>query len=426
MPATLRLQNFDEVFNKTMTDKIIINDIDIFNTENKEMLDNMIMINYSDDNISIIPSCKCGQLKGEYYVGDKCNVCHTTVVNSLDDAISYLVWAKQPIGVQKFVSPIVMTMLMARYKITKPNIKLIEYIIIPGMKIDKKQQRNNMEDLEKLDYMLGKEGIAKGYNSFVANFLRIIEILEMEFMKKTKVFDSSFLDFMKRNINNIFSQYLPFPNRVVIATDSNELGLFIDKSLFTPLEVVRRLTGIDQRTRTDADKQRKVARSVIDMANFYEKYLNESVFKKPGLIRQQITAARSHFTARAVIVSIEGPHVHDELHIPWSIACSLLRPDILNCLDKRGYFYKQAVSLLIMHNRQYHPLLDEIFSEILAASGNGLKILFSRNPVLHRGSIQALRITKIKTNTRDNTFSMSDRIAPAYNADHDGKLIAIM
>lgn len=422
MPVTLKLQSFDEIYNRLTTDKVLINNINIFDDDKKEMLDNIIMMNYSEDNISIIPSCKCGELKGEYYVGDVCQRCGTTVINNLDDAISFLLWVEAPKGVERFISPMALMILINRYKITKPNVRLIEYIMIPGFKIDKKQHKNNLHLLEKLDFLLEKNGISRGYNSFVTHFFKIIEILENEFTKKTKVPDTSFLDFMVQNKDNIFSKVLPFPNRSIFATESNELGLFLDKSLLTPLEVIRRLTGIDLITRTDADKQKKVARSLIDMAAFYDGYMKDSIFSKPGLIRQQVDAARSHFTGRAVIVSIAGMHTHDEVHLPWSIACSLLRPYILNCLYRRGYTYKQAIKHLIYHNRIYDPLLNEIFHDILNASGNGLKALFNRNPSLHRGSIQAIRITKVKIDATDTTLGMSDRIGPAFNSDHDGKL----
>lgn len=425
MPVILKLQNYDGLFNRLTTDKIIINQVDIFNSENKEMMDSAIMMNYSEDNLSIIPSCKCGNIKGEYYVGDVCGKCSTTVTNSLDDAISFLIWAQAPKDVERFISPTMMMILLKRYKITKPNIKLVEYIMLPSMKIDTKQQRGNIHQLEKLDYILAQNGITRGYNSFVTHFFRIVEILETEFMKKAKNDEPDFLNFIHDNRDNIFSNYLPFPNRIIFATESSEFGRLIDKSILTPINVIRRLTGIDLNTRPGAIKQAKVARSMIELSQFYEKYMSDSIFSKPGLIRQQVDAARSHFTARAVIVSIAGPHEHDEVHICWSVACSLLRPYILNRLYARGYAYKQAINFLIYHNRIYHPLLDEIFHEIIQASGTGLTALFNRNPSLHRGSVQTVRITKVKTDATDTTFSMSDRIGPSFNSDHDGKIIAV-
>lgn len=424
MAAYLKLQNYDEIFNRLTSDKILINNVDIFNSETKELLDNIIMMNYSEDNLSIIPSCKCGELKGEYYVGDLCHKCATTVVNSLDDAISFLLWARSPEGVERFLSPAALMFLVNRYKITKPNVKLIEYIMLPAMKIDKKQQRTNAHLLEKLDYLLKTNNIARGYNSFVQNFYRIIEILEAEFVKKPKM-DPGFIEFLQANEANIFSSHLPFPNRIIFATESNELGRFMDKSHLTPINVIRRLTGVDLHTRPSAIKQAKVAKSLLELAPFYEGYLKASVFEKPGLIRQHITSNRSHFTARAVIVSIQGPHTRDELHIPWSIGCSLLRPFILNSLYRRGYSYKEAITFLMYHIRIYHPLLDEIFQELMDSAGGGLWALFNRNPSLHRGSIQTVRITRVKKDPNDNTVAMSDRIGPSFNSDHDGKLVAV-
>ena len=65
-------------------------------------------------------------------------------------------------------------------------------------------------------------------------------------------------------------------------------------------------------------------------------------------------------------------------------------------------------------------MLDEIFNEILQSSNGGVKCLFNRNPSLHRGSIQTVRITRVKTDVDDTTFSMSYLIAPSFNADFDG------
>ena len=421
MSTVLKLKSYDSLYHRLNTDKFLINTIDIFNTTNKEVLDNIIMKNYSEDNLSLLPTCQCENLKGTYYVGDICPKCNTTVVNGFDDAISFLLWLKQPDKVERFISPIVMSFLLKRYRITKPQVSLIEYILLPNMKIDKKQQRQNQDKLDKLDHLLQTNGIAKGYNSFVQNFFRIVEILETEFIKQPRGKEGSeFLNLLVENKNNIFSSYLPFPNKMIFTMESNELGRYFDKSLVSSINVIRRLTGIDIRTMPASIKQARIARSLIDLSRFYEDYMTDKIFSKPGLIRQHITSERTHFTARSVIVSIAGPHAHDELHINWSGACTLLRPCILNRLYARGFSYKEAVNHLLYHNKIYSPVLDEIFHEIIAASGTGLKAFLNRNPSLHRGSIQTVRITKIKTDPLDPTFSMSTRIAAAFNADYDG------
>ena len=107
MPTIFKLINHDDIYNRLTTDKILLNTQDVFSTENREILDLLIMKNYSEDNLSIIPACQCGELKGAYYVGDVCHKCHTTVTSSVDDNISFLLWLQKPQEVEFFVSPII-------------------------------------------------------------------------------------------------------------------------------------------------------------------------------------------------------------------------------------------------------------------------------------------------------------------------------
>lgn len=430
MSDYLKYQNFDGIYHRLLTDKILINRIDIFNDEIKAVLDSIIMKNYSEDNLSIIPSCQCGEIKGGYYLGDPCHKCSTRVVNGVDDSISFLLWVERPKEVEYFISPIAIANLLDRYKITRPSVKLVEYIMLPNLKIDKKQQKTNLHVLERLDFLLKQNNIPRGYNSFVKNFFKIIEILEHEFVKKKTSDEGNFLQLMHDNKDQIFSNFMPFPNKVLFASETNELGRFVDRAVLSPINTIRRLTGIDLHTRPSHVKQAKVARSLIDMSEFYKKYIEDVVFGKPGLIRQQLTATRSHFTARAVITSIPGIHEHDEIHVPWSIGCTLMRPFLLASLYRRGYSYRGAINFLTFHNRIYNPLIDEMFNEFIGSSMNmhgkiGLTCLFNRNPSLHRGSIQTVRLTRFKTDPEDNTISMSDRIGPSFNSDHDGRFVAI-
>lgn len=422
MPVSLQLLNFDDLYHKLESDKILINQIDPYNAETKEMIDAFAMKNYADDNLSLIPSCQCGHTKGAYYVGKVCHVCNTKIVNGLDDAISFLLWVEKPQGVEYFISPIVMRFLLSRYTINRPKISLIEHILVPTYRAETRHKKVNQDVLDKLDYLLAQHKIAKGYNSFVQNFFRVLEILETEFYTKGKGEPYDFISFLQDNKTAIFSNYLPFPNKIVFASESNELGKFFDKSLLSPINVIRRLSGIDGRVRPSSTKQVKVAKSLIELGLFYDSYMTKPIFKKVGLVRQHMCSTRTHFTARAVIVSLMGQHDHDEIHIPWSVGVSLFRPFVIKALEKRGFSYRKAIKYMMFYNRLYCPILDEIFHEFIANTENGIIAAFNRNPSLHRGSIQRVRITRIKTDPADTTFSMSDRIGPGFNSDHDGRL----
>ncbi len=420
MAVFFRLVNYNEIFSRNKGEKIFINTIDIYNREIKEILDKIIIANYNEDNLSIIPSCQCGEIKGAYYIGTLCSKCNTQVSPTIEDNLSFLLWVKRVREVERFISPIVIKMLSRRYKISKPNIPIIPYLMISNYQIDKKQQKGNLEHIEKLNFLLEERGIKRGYNSFVQNFFAIIDILETHFKNKDHVSNFDFREFLWNNQNNIFSDYLPFPNKVVFAMESNELGKFFDDTLVKPINVIRKLTGIDLYNKPSYQKQNKVAKSLIELADFYEIYFKKVFFSKSGLIRQHISSTRSHFTARAVITSHYGIHNYDEIYLPWSLACTLFREHLLKLLLRDGFTYKNAISFLMYHNRIYHPKIEEYFNRIIYESGDGVRAFFNRNPSLHRGSIQVVRITKVKTDTNDNTISMSYLIAPSFNADFDG------
>lgn len=94
---------------------------------------------------------------------------------------------------------------------------------------------------------------------------------------------------------------------------------------------------------------------------------------------------------------------------------------LTNKLLRRGMTPNEAMSFLYEHTLKYHPLLDELFKELLSESPyGGFPVLLNRNPSLKRGSIQMMRVTKIKTDPQINTISMSVLALKAPNADFDG------
>lgn len=429
MPVLMDFISFDHIYHGTNNDKILVNTVDIFNNETRDMLSDLIVKNYTEDTISLIPKCECGHLQGTYYLGEKCTKCHTTVSQKLDDNINYLIWAKSPESVQKYISPIVLSFLeKKKIKVGKVSIDFVRWLIQPNYRYGNSVSSSG--ELEsKIANFLRSNKIERNYNSFVMNFTAVMnfvrEIHNALEPRKAKG-NNFFFDTLISNQDKIFSTYLPFPNKIIFAYESNELGKFIDKSIISPLNSIRRLSGIDVRTSSSLNKQNKVANCLYDLAAFYKGYLKNNIFSKPGLVRQHILSTRAHFTARGVITSIAGPHAYDEIHIPWSIGCSLLKEHLLSKLTRRGFTYKKAIIFLDDYVRIYHPLMDDLFKELIAESGTGLKAFFNRNPSLSRGSIQTVRITKVKPQTNDNTISMSLMIAPGFNADLDGDALNLM
>ena len=80
---------------------------------------------------------------------------------------------------------------------------------------------------------------------------------------------------------------------------------------------------------------------------------------------------------------------------------------------------RKIVRHIAEHTLRYDPLIHQFMEELIAEarSGKGIPILLNRNPSLKRLSIQRLYLTKVKTNVRDKTISLSVLILKGYNAD---------
>ena len=424
MAIALELLQYDKLYHSLKTEKFSINGVDYFNADGAKLINSSLMRNYTGDNISVVPQCNCGDTKGAYYLGMTCSNCLTTVKNNAEDNVSFVLWCKQPIGVNKFFNPFILGIMLDRYKISKPTLSFIQYMMNAGFKIDKKQQKTNLGTLDRLITIFESYGIQRGYNSFTENLIPIVEILEKEVIKAKKA-DPEFIDFLYNNKDDLFSEYLPFPNSVLLSTEQTELGKFMDKSVIPCIDTVRSLTGIDLQYRKPIVKQNKVANALITLSRFYKSYFKDTVFSKPGLIRQHISSTRNNFTARAVVTSIQGRHRYNDFVLPWAVGVQLFREMLLNKLDKRGWLYKDASELLRRYTRVYNPLLDEIFKEIISETLNGIDLLVCRNPSLHRGSILHLKCPRVKTDANDNTVEIADEVLKLLNCDYDGDALQI-
>lgn len=332
---------------------------------------------------------------------------------------------------QKFINPLLFSLLDERFREGKPVLYLMRWLINPYYLVTKDMLKNGPETYHQMVEFLKTNNLERGYNMFVENFDLIIDTL---FKLKNKTneknkYDLSIFNLINQNRDKVFSEYLPFPNKFLIIFESNELGKFIDKNTINPVNVIRRLSGIDVSSRLCKVKQSRVANSIIDLSLFYKEYFKKSIFSKSGLVRQHVISARAHFTARAVITSLSDVHDYDELHIPWVIGTALFREDILNKLQNRGMPYDEALSFIIEHAHVYSYELNTIFIEILTEGSiegeYGVPVLFNRNPSLQRGSIQRHRITLVKIDPTDQTIGLSILVLKPYNADFDGDEMAI-
>lgn len=399
----------------------------------------MIYTMYESGVMDTIPKCDCGQTTGAYNIGQSCDICGTEVRPVLYDKLEPILWIRAPKDVKCLINPHFWFLLNRAFTIS--NFSLVRYLC----QTDYNASRN-FKDLAVLQEM----NIPRGYNHFLDNFYEIFEILaNLKSFTKTPKLEAVEMcrKVMHAYKDALFCQHIPLPNKVLLVLEDTNMGKYMDYTFIDIIDAAQFIAGIDVKTRKakskhntlqsisienisvdsqdfieitdemqekgllldDISVRRKENRTVKMMSalsDFYIGYYKKNLGKKAGLFRKHVFSSRANFSCRAVISSITEPHVYDELHIPWPLATGVLRYHILNKLKKLGFKLNEAVAFINQHTRVYHPLLDQIFKELIneavfedpqtGQAQTGLPVILIRNPSLGRGSALRLRVTKVR------------------------------
>lgn len=441
MGVGIRLVNFDDLyFNHGRSQKFVLNHMPTVTEADRNEIDRLLYTRYqSTDFLSNIPSCECGKTTGQYavgVVGFLCPHCRTHVVNVQDQVLEPLAWMCSPIGVERLdncpesekyktlINPNFLAMMIKRFKLK--GFDVIQWFTDTTYRSTSKVPAE-LASIEAL-------GFKRGYNNFVTNFDAIIQgLLELKVYRKapkTNVEENhAFLQLYQEQRHCIFSQYLPFPNRALLVMESANLGNYTDTTYNGLADAMQTMVSIDDplNNYNVRKKENLTIKSLVTLMKFYDEFYRKRLAPKEGLFRKHVFGTRSHFSFRGVISSLTGWHDYDEVHVSWGIGVSVMGLHLTNKLLKRGWLPRDIKNLLFEHAQKWHPLLDELFKELIAESPwKGLPFIFQRNPSLERGSAQAMFITKVKgspDNPREAeipTISMSILSVSGFNADFDG------
>ena len=422
MTVYLSLVNHEQDFIRgATTNAVIVNDLDDSSETQKNHI-NRTVFTVQGDVYTNIPSCECGELTNAYNLGVRCDTCGTHVKRKLETTLEPLVWIRSPEGVAPFINPRIWYMLNEWFN--KSGFSVIQYLA--DTTYDPQLKNQDWRNIIISD--LHNRGITgRGWNYFVENFDMIIEALfSLASVRKTgnKASDYKPLhDLIIRDRAILFSRYLAMPNRSLLIIEDNDSGKWRDDSIDGVINAIRLMTGIDVSARPMSirSKENRVVKVMGYLSEFHAKFEKNNA-KKEGIWRKHVMGSRSHFSMRTVISSLTGPHHYYELHIPWGAAVSLLRYHIANKLERKKHWNSLKISkFLNKYALEYHPLLDEIFKELIAESPyDGIPVVHTRNPVLGYGSMHLMYITKVKTDTQDNTTGTSILDVVPWNLDFDG------
>lgn len=425
MGISLEVVDHDAMFHTCATVPIIVNDIEEKSEQDKEKFNNLIYTAYKGDVLSNLPSCKCGKIQGAHNLGIYCDTCTTTVAPKIEQELQPVVWMRAPNGVEGLINPIFWLMMENRF--VKSGFYVVRWIcdtdyhpaIKPG------------GVMEELELAMGSRNLSRGLNSFIRNFDTFMDILfSMRAFRKSQREMDPLWCFIQEKRHCLFPKTLPMPNRALLVIEENSLGTYIDPIITGVVDAIRIMVGIDAPSspHTVRVKERRAIKAVAQLSEYYENVYRNTLAKKGGICRKHIYGSRLHFTFRAVISSLTATHRYDEIHIPWGIGVTVFALHLTNRLMKIGYTANEATAFLNRYTDRWHPLLDQMFKELIeeAPGGKGIPVIIQRNPSLERGSAQSVFITRVKSTVEIPTVSISILVVRGLNADFDGDAINFM
>lgn len=433
----LEFVNYEEMLANLSVPPMFVNDIDVRTVKAKEYLNNLIRTEYDGDSVNVLPSCGCGELTGQHLATLKvrCSNCNTLVVSVLERPIESNLWIRVPKGVKALINPTFWIILDNTFK--KSGFSVLRWLCDPYYRVPTSQ----------LAYAAQLEGygLERGLNNFHDHFDAYVAVL---FENKCYTGGPEKRDSIQQLIREfrdlIFTKYLPIPNKIAFITERTSVGTYADFNMVDAIDAANTIVSLGESYQTPRLKKAESRATVCisQLAVYYNNLYRNILGGKKGWFRKHIFGTRANYSYRSVIGSITGWHLYDELHIPWTLAVSVLQLHITNKLLARGWDPNSIEEFISSKALEYDPLLDSIFEELIAESPHvvgtynpigvdpkdyreirGIPSLFHRNPTLHRLSMQCFFITKVKKDPSINTVSISTHCVIGMNADFDGKAL---
>lgn len=407
----LALLDFDSVFKNDPDAKVVPYGTEMYtsNKQSKEFVDQLFKEDSGDLNFS--SSCDCGELTGNFYLGETCSLCNTKVRSSFAGELKYRAWLEIP----EYMPPILHP---AAYRVFRKWLS----------SYNKKQLIDSILDVN--GEVPDDYPVQPGFKSFYENFDTIMQyfltVYKKTTSKKSRERFKHIPEFITKYRDILFVRHIPVLNQNLhLVTKSGSLT-YTDESSMHIFKTLIELSNLAYIYTTTSKTEMYLEQNMKDMYYSYLEYTDSIIYtkiaKKRGFIRKYILGTRCHFSFRAVIVPITIDHMGDELHVPWRVAVTGLRLEILNLLQHRqGKSINEALDIyhkaLFTYDENVYQLMMTLITE---CPYKGLPVIFGRNPTLQHGSIQLLFVTTIKQDLADNTIGFSPLVLSAPNADFDG------
>ena len=147
----------------------------------------------------------------------------------------------------------------------------------------------------------------------------------------------------------------------------------------------------------------------------------ESIDKKTGIIRMQISGGRQNYTARNVIISGVGLR-QDQIRIGYITFLEVFKLEVLKALiDEYNITYNEASDMWSAASTVFDQNVYDVMCHIIQRSP--IYITICRNPSINDGSMMGMQIVGITSDITDHCMELPPLILKKLNADFDGDII---
>jgi len=366
-------------------------------------------------------SCECGNIKGKFMLGYKCELCNTKV-ELRESNLEKLAW----IDLGKFwaISPIFYFLLA---KLTGGNKKLNDMI-----KFDKTIDRDGHFNSEEEEDN-GKEKPkyqSVGLVFFHDNFFKGEKIFKYIYKNSKYEKKEIIKDIILQNKDKVFINKVPVFDTMLRPASIT----FKDKPIYRFDEINNSYNFIIKLSEV-INKEKNLKnqnKEITILPNLYEIQLNlntvcnkiiENLAGKTGFIRNSVLGNRLNFSSRCVITPLPPGYDICDIVLPYIPFVELYSFHLMNMISKMDNIsLLKAQKIVLEAEANYDQRVFKLCQELVKRTKHGLLCLGIRNPTIARGSVLCHRIAGIKEDPTDFTASVHNNILQLIAGDYDGIL----
>ena len=349
-------------------------------------------------------SCECGARNGRFFAGTTCEECGTEVLCQ-DSLYTRRGWID--LGGHSIIHPLMFLFLK---KVIGANYL---FSILKGVQEYDQDGMPVLPEKGKLFEGIGMVEFERRFDEILAHFEDGAATSGSE----------KHLEMIRANRTRVFATKVPVYNHVLRpAIVQRGKNVIFDEvnNLFNHL--IRFNVQLQNLTSQERTKPRldsilwEFQQKLMEVAD----YVIVGLSSKHGFLRKNVLGTRVNFSARSVITPLSLGHEIDEVHVPYLTFLELFRFQIINILrNTRKCTVLDADEIWAKAQSNFDKDIHALCEELIR-SQNGWPALLNRNPSIAFGSILSVRITGVKPDPTDYTFSINNNILRLIGGDYDG------